>query len=257
MATKIITIANQKGGVGKTTTAVTLAHGLARKGRQVLLIDLDPQGQAATSLGMEKGMGVYYLLTRVGNSKPEIEMVKQWVRHTGRENLWLLPGNKLTINAQMQMKDLERDVAHIQWSVKPFTRDTLHYIIFDTAPSVGGIQERALWAADMVIVPTATEYLSLEGVKEVGETMRALREKRGWQGGLFGVLPTFYDSQTRESRASIQDLKRRFGNRILPPIHRATVLRECGAEGKTIFEKNPESRAAREYQLLTDIVARF
>jgi chromosome partitioning protein len=99
MATKVICIANQKGGVGKTTTAVTLAHGLARKGKQVLLIDLDPQGQSATALGLRPEPGAFYLLT-MGDSSQESAFVRQWLRETGRENLHLIAGDQQTMAAQ-------------------------------------------------------------------------------------------------------------------------------------------------------------
>ena len=99
MKTKIITIANQKGGVGKTTTVINLAHGLTRRGKSALIVDLDPQGQCATSLGMKPEEGAYYLLT-MGLKPQETRFIKQFVRDTGRENLWLIPGDQTTNAAQ-------------------------------------------------------------------------------------------------------------------------------------------------------------
>jgi cellulose biosynthesis protein BcsQ len=131
------------------------------------------------------------------------------------------------------------------------------YIIFDTAPSVGGIQERAIYAADMVLIPTATEFLSMDGLAQMMELLTALRSQHNWNGKLAGILPTFYDDQTSESRESLTELKATFGDSVLAPIHRATVLRECPAEGKTIFEIAPASRSSREYeQLSREIVKR-
>jgi chromosome partitioning protein len=256
MATKIICIANQKGGVGKTTTAVSLAHGLTLRGKQVLLVDLDPQGQSATALGRNPESGVFYLLT-MGNSPQESSFVQSWVRSSGREGLYLYPGDQQTMAAQTVLNAQNQPVSSIRTALKPFFKEGLHYIIFDTAPSVGGIQERAVWASDLVIVPTATEFLSAEGVGKVAYMMSILQQKKGWKGALLGILPTFYDAQTRESKITNTALKERFGESVLDPIHRATILRECAASGKTIFEYDEKCRSAEEYMSLTKRVLKF
>ncbi|CAG0995467.1 partial Chromosome partitioning protein ParA, partial [Anaerolineales bacterium] len=226
MSTKVICIANQKGGVGKTTTAVSLAHGLSQKGKRVLLIDLDPQGQSATALGRSPEPGVFYLLT-MGMTPQETTFVQSWVRFSGREGLYLLPGDQQTMAAQTVLNAQDKPISAIRHSINRFFKDGLHYIIFDTAPSVGGIQERAVWASDLVIVPTATEFLSTDGVGKILRMLSILQEKKNWRGNLLGILPTFYDEQTRESKSTIEDLRERFDTSVLPPIHRATLLREC------------------------------
>ena len=256
MSTKIICIANQKGGVGKTTTAVSLAHGLVLKGKHVLLIDLDPQGQSATALGRSPEPGAFYLLT-MGMTPQETTFVQSWVRFSGREGLYLLPGDQQTMAAQTVLNAQDKPISAIRHSINRFFKEGLHYIIFDTAPSVGGIQERAVWASDLVIVPTATEFLSADGVSKVLLMMSILQEKKNWRGNLLGILPTFYDEQTRESKATMDALRERFDASVLPPIHRATLLRECAAEGQTIFEVDPLCRAAKEYQTLTQLVMKF
>ena len=256
MPTKVICIANQKGGVGKTTTAVSLAHGLSQKGRRVLLIDLDPQGQSATALGRSPEPGAFYLLT-MGMAPQETTFVQSWVRFSGREGLYLLPGDQQTMAAQTVLNAQDKPISAIRHSINRFFKEGLHYIIFDTAPSVGGIQERAVWASDLVIVPTATEFLSADGVSKVLLMMSILQEKKNWRGNLLGILPTFYDEQTRESKATMDALRERFDASVLPPIHRATLLRECAAEGQTIFEVDPLCRAAKEYQALTQLVMKF
>jgi len=113
-----------------------------------------------------------------------------------------------------------------------------------------------LWAADMVIIPTAMEYLSNRGVIDLVSTLKILRDQRQWNGLLLGVLPTFYDDTTRQSRDSLQNLRNALGDHVLPLVHRATVLREASAEGMTIYEKDSSSRAAQEYQKVVKAVLR-
>ena len=239
-----IVIANQKGGVGKTTSASSLAHGLALRSRRVLLVDFDPQGQCATALGINQEPGVFNALV---NTRSDIH---QWIRDTDRTGLYLLPGDRSTATAQIVINAENRSIDSIRLLFKPLGKE-YDYIIFDTAPSVGGIQERAIYAADMVLIPTATEFLALDGLAQMMELLSALREKHHWNGKLAGILPTFYDEQTSESREALAELNTTFGDGVLDPIHRATILRECPAEGKTIFEMAPASRSSREYEELS------
>ncbi len=256
MSTTIICIANQKGSVGKTTTAVSLAHGLTLNGKKVLLIDLDPQGQCATALGRSPEPGAFYLLT-MGVTPQETTFVQSWVRFSGREGLYLLPGDQQTMAAQTVLGAQHQPISAIRYAISRFFREGLHYIIFDTAPSVGGIQERAVWASDLVLVPTATKFLSADGLAKVLHMMSVLQVKKNWRGNLLGILPTFYDEQTRESKATVDDLHERFNRGVLEPIHRSTLLRECAAQGQTIFEIDPLCRAAKQYQALTQFVMKY
>ncbi|MFZ6027792.1 MAG: ParA family protein [Chloroflexota bacterium] len=256
MKTKVIAICNQKGGVGKTTTAVSLAAGLALCGRECLLIDLDPQGQSAVALGLSPEPGAFYLLT-MGTAAHETAFIKQYVRNTGRERLWLLAGDQTTMAAQTVINAQERPASAVRESITRFTNNGLKYVIFDTAPSVGGIQERAIWASDLVIVPTSTEYLSTDSVRKITDTLVYLQQEKAWKGALLGVLPTFFHDQLREHRAAMEDLRQGFGEHLLPPIHRSTLLSECPGESKTIFEKDPASRSAQEYQALVECVLKY
>jgi chromosome partitioning protein len=244
-----IVIANQKGGVGKTTTAVSVAHGLALRNRRVLLVDFDPQGQCATSLAVNPEPGAFNALV---NSRSDIH---QWIRDTGRSGLDLLPGDRSTATAQIVINAENRPIDSIRMLFKPLGKE-YDYLIFDTAPSVGGIQERAIFAADLALIPTATEFLSTDGLAQMMDLLTALRNASQWPGKLLGILPTFYDEQTSESAKSMIDLQNGFGEGLLAPIHRATVLRECAAEGKTIFEMAPASRASREYEELSRVVVK-
>ena len=245
-----IVIANQKGGVGKTTSASSLAHGLALRSRRVLLVDFDPQGQCATALGINQEPGVFNALV---NPRSDIH---QWIRDTGRAGLDLLPGDRSTATAQIVINAENRPINSIRMLFKPLGKEYDH-IIFDTAPSLGGIQERAIYAADLTMIPTATEFLSMNGLAQMIQLLNSLRDPHNWIGKLAGILPTFYDEQTSESNKSLAELKANFDGSVLSPLHRATILRECAAEGKTIFEMDPASRASREYEELTRVVVKL
>jgi chromosome partitioning protein len=249
MTAKIIVFANDKGGVGKTTSTVTLGYGLANRGRRVLIVDMDPQGQCATTLGMIQEAGVFNALIR-----PDQDL-NQWIRTTGRKDLALLPGDRTTATAQVVLNAEHRPVNALRALFQVLSKQ-YDYIVADTAPSVGGIQERALFAADLVVIPTATEFLSIEGLSQVLTNLGNLRDQHRWRGRLLGILPTFFDEQTRESKSSLEQLEEAFPETILPPIHRATLLRECAADGKIVFEKDPQSRATREYEALVSLVVR-
>jgi chromosome partitioning protein len=251
--TTIIAIANQKGGVGKTTTAVTLAHGLAIRGKKVLLLDFDPQGQAPRALHLSPSAGIYSLLT-MDTGTGETAYIQNKIVETGRENFWLLPGNKQTADAQAMLNSQGKPISWVRETLERFCTAQYHYLMLDTAPSLGGIQERVLWASDLVIVPTPAEALGSDGVRQVLETMKRLSSEKGWKGGLFGVLPTFYMENVREHKINLNTLRSTLSDLVLPPIHRAAVLAECPAFGQTIFEHDPHCRAAQEYGRLVDIV---
>lgn len=246
--TTTITVANQKGGVGKTTTAVSLAHGLVLAGKRVLLVDLDPQGQCASILGLRQESGPFNLLV---SEQP----ASQVVRSTDREDLFVILGDKKTATAQMVLSIQRSPITFTHDRLLPSVyRDNFDYLILDTSPSVGELQVQALWAADGVLIPCAVDYLASDGVFNIIATLDSLRTDFNWKGKILGILPTFYDDVTRESRATLKDLRGRFKDLLLDPIYRATILRECPVEGKTIFELGPESRAARQYGALVQYV---
>jgi chromosome partitioning protein len=256
MTTTILCITHQKGGVGTTTTAVSLAHGLTQHGKRVLLIDLDPQGGCATALGRSPEPGAFHLLT-MGTAAPHTTLVQSWIRSSGRKGFYLLPGDQHTRTAQIVMNAQDQPISALRTSLSRFFQAGLHYIVLDTAACVPDIQERALFASDLVIVPTATDSPSVDGVAAFLKRLSVLQETKDWPGTLLGLLPTFHDECMKESQAAFAWLHERFGAAVLQAIQRAPLLRECSAEGRTIFEADALCRAAKEYLALTQRVLQF
>ena len=161
--TTVIAIANQKGGVGKTTTAVTLAHGLARRGKRVLLLDFDPQGQAARSLHLPSSSGIYSLLTmEFGTS--ETAYIQGKILSTLCENFWILPGNKQTADAQAMINSQGRPISWVREALERFCTSQYQYLVLDRSQP-GRRPGTCPVASDLVIIPTSAEALGTDGVR--------------------------------------------------------------------------------------------
>ncbi|MDR3573434.1 MAG: ParA family protein [Anaerolineaceae bacterium] len=232
---KIIAFANQKGGVGKTTTAVTLAAGLARQGYKTLLVDLDPQGHVAFCLGLEKNPGLYRLIVM------EEPLHKIFI--PARPNLDVLASDKRTekVKRHITLSDFREGI------LADILRATAyHVILIDMAPSMDVLHVNGLVASDWVIIPTRLDALAVDGVKEILLTMGEVGQRgHPFQG--YSILPTFFDRTTRETLAQFQDVTRTFGNRVWPPIPQDTRVREASAYGKTLWEYSPDSPAILGY----------
>jgi chromosome partitioning protein len=208
---------------------------------------------------MKAEPGTYYLLTPPPGG---VITVKQWLRK-GREHLWMIPGDISTNASQALINAEGRPLSYIADQLRPLVKNGmgLDYVLFDTAPSVGGIQERAIWASDLVLVPAATEFLSADGARKICESMMTMQKEKEWKGKILGILPTFYDEQTRESKTQLDEYRKIFKELVMQPIHRATILRECPAEGRTIFEIEATSdsaqRAVQEYQAVVEHVMKM
>lgn len=242
---RTITIANQKGGVGKTTTAVHLAHGLSLAGKVVMLIDLDPQGQCATFLGVPQSSGPFSVLVQ--------HQPLRNCTHLARPNLWLLPGDKSTSMASTVLSVLQSPINALKDAL-PRNGNGPDYCIIDTAPSVSILQSMGVYAADLVIAPSACDFAASAGLLQLESTFTDLRSQYAWPGRLAGILPTFYEPNTNETARVICELSELYPDMLISPIHKATVLREIVAEGVTIWEYAAPSRAAQEYKALVDYV---
>lgn len=226
-----IAIINQKGGVGKTTTAVTLADGLARQGYQVLLVDLDAQGNVADALGLEKGDGVYEWL--VGEADA--------VFATGRDRLRVILGGKRTVEA----REILAGRPFREYAVREGLNRLEGYdvAVLDAAPGIDSLQIGALVACTAFLIPVALDYLAVVGAADMLASAASLTRMSGLGGRLLGVLPTMWERTTRESHEQLTQLVEQYGRLVWPPIPLDVKAREAPAFGKTLWEYAPGCRA--------------
>lgn len=222
----IMAIANQKGGVGKTTTAVTLAHGLANHGINTLLIDLDPQGHVAECLGLEKSPGLWELLVR--------ETPLQDVVVEARSNLFIVPGDKTTEKVKRYL------ATGGQKSTKVFEnalKDAPYQVVlFDCAPSYDILHIAALVASNLLLIPTKLDHLATDGVNEILLSAAELKRSGDSKISLIAVLPTFFERITKETSEQLRVLADKFGKLVWPPIPDDVRAREAVAYGQTLWE---------------------
>lgn len=230
-----IAISNQKGGVGKTTTAVTFAIGLARKGYHVLLVDLDSQGNVADSLGIEPGND----LTRLLNPLTP-EQVSKCIIPSNRECLDLIRSDKSTTALKIVLAGTNFRETILYDALDDAKHDI---ILFDCAPSVDILHIAAIIAADWLVIPTRLDQLAVKGVRDLLESLDDIRRRGRTSCQLLGVLPTFYDRVTGESQKQLEHLVGTFRKYVLPPIPQDTVCREASRAGKSLYEFAPNCRA--------------
>lgn len=242
-----IAVINQKGGVGKTTTAVNLAHGLTLLGKKVLLFDLDPQGNATTAIGFEKfttNPSSYEFL--VATATPPDYSATQY------PNLDLYPANISLVRAELDLLNMkgERDGAlRRSLSAKSFDHDI---ILFDAPPSLGLITLNILIASDLVLVPVQCEYLALEGLSMLLETLTEIQLEHNPELELLGCVLTMVDLRTNLSQQVIKDMRTHLGGKVLKTLIPRTIrLSECPSHGKTIFDYERWGPGARAYESLS------
>ncbi|HEY1835788.1 MAG TPA: ParA family protein [Candidatus Saccharimonadales bacterium] len=249
MTKKIIAVTNQKGGVGKTTTAISLAAQLATVERPALLIDLDPQGNATSGFGLPKD-GLITSYEVLCENTPLADAV----RETHVPGLFVLPANANLAGAEVELVNEQRREFKLAQALAPASYE---YIIIDCPPSLGLLTVNALTAAHAVFIPVQAEYYALEGLGQLLRTVQRVREGLNPSLELLGVVLTMYDKRTSLSEQVMQELKNHFGDKLCKTvIPRNVRLAEAPSFGKTIFEHDRWSRGARAYKQLAKEVAK-
>lgn len=247
---RIISVSNQKGGVGKTTTTVNLAAYLAEKGKKVLIIDMDPQGNAGFGIGInaeEIQTTIYEVM--IG----EIT-VKQAIFKTDVDGLFLIPSNINLSGAQVDLLDSDGN-EFILKKILDEIKDNFHYILIDCPPSLGILTLNSLVAADSVMIPLQCEYYALEGLSQLLRIISMVQESLNPELSVEGVLLTMYDSRTNLAQQVVSDVKEYFKDRVFNTIiPRNVKLSEAPSFGKPISVYDRSSAGAMTYASLADEV---
>lgn len=249
---KIIAIANQKGGVGKTTTSVNLGAGLAQVGKKVLLVDIDAQGNATTGVGIEKSD----LNECIYNVLVEDMDVRAVIQRTTTENLDVLPATIQLAGAEIELVPTISREVRLQRALQPI-RDEYDYIIIDCPPSLGLLTINALTAADSVIIPVQCEYYALEGLSQLLNTVRLVQKHLNKNLAIQGVLLTMLDARTNLGLQVIDEVKKYFRDKVYRSIIPRNVrLSEAPSHGKPIMMYDAKSRGAEVYlDLAKEVIA--
>ncbi len=242
---RVIAVANQKGGVGKTTTAVNLSTSLAKKGKKVILVDGDPQGNATSGLGIEKDLenSLYDVLVN------EVD-IKQTLQDTCVKTLKLCPSNMDLAGAEVELVSQMSREFRMKEKIDPI-KDEYDYIIIDCPPSLGLITLNSFTAADSVLIPVQCEYYALEGLGQLLNTINLVKKHLNKGLEIEGAVLTMYDMRTNLSNQVVKEVKRYFDDKVYKTvIPRNIKLSEAPSFGMPIGLYDPKSKGARAYEKL-------
>ena len=256
MPTRVIAVANQKGGVGKTTTAVNLAACLAAIGRKVLLFDLDPQANATSGLGLEKVEGASAYRTLLGEGT-----LLDKIQKTAYDRLEIIPSEVDMCGADIELARTENHLQRVKLALQPVIEsDRFEVVVIDCPPSLGILTLNAFAAAESLLVPLQCEYYALEGVSMITRLLNQLRDT-GVNPNLelLGVVMTMFDGRTNLSHQVVSEVREHFGEAVFETvIPRTTRLAEAPSFGKPIIYYDKYSAGAAAYEVLTqDLVSRL
>jgi chromosome partitioning protein len=246
--TKIITVVNQKGGVGKTTTAVNLAAYLAELGKFVLLVDMDPQANATSGLGVAKDTlehGIYEALSKQ-------KRLHDIIHNTGHEGLRIAPATPNLAGANIELVDVIRREHQLRDLLEEI-KHAYDYVVIDCPPSLGLLTINSLVAADELLIPVQAEYYALEGLGQLLETISLIQNNIKPELKILGAVITMFDKRTRLSEDVMNELYKYFPDRIFRSVIPRTVrLAEAPSFGKSILHYEPNGKGAKAYERLAE-----